>query len=148
MNTYFDTKRWQVGFTLIEMMVVVVVIGLLAAMIGPRLFNQVEKAQKIRIKQDIRAIESALKFYRLDNYRYPTQSEGLEALINPPNSAERWNGPYLEDIPLDPYKNPYGFANPGTHGKDVEVYTLGENQVTGGEGIDKDWGSWNIQEIQ
>ncbi|MAR32427.1 MAG: type II secretion system protein GspG [Porticoccaceae bacterium] len=148
MNTYSDTKRWQGGFTLIEMMVVVVVIGLLAAMIGPRLFNQVEKAQKIRIKQDIRAIESALKFYRLDNYRYPTQSEGLEALINPPSSAERWNGPYLEDIPLDPYKNPYVFANPGTHGKEVEVYTLGENQVTGGEGIDKDWGSWNIQEIQ
>ena len=148
MNTYSDKNAWQGGFTLIEMMVVVVVIGLLAAMIGPRLFNQVEKAQKIRIKQDIRAIESALKFYRLDNYRYPTQSEGLEALINPPSSAERWNGPYLEDIPRDPYKNPYVFANPGTHGKEVEVYTLGETQVTGGEGIDKEWGSWNIQEMQ
>ena len=148
MKSYPVTRARQRGFTLIEMMVVVVVIGLLAAMIGPRLFNQVEKAQKIRIKQDIRAIESALKFYRLDNYRYPTQSEGLEALINAPSSAERWNGPYLESIPLDPYNNPYVFANPGTHGKEVEVYTLGNNEVTGGEGIDKDWGSWNIQEIQ
>ena len=75
-----SSKRAQKGFTLIEMMVVVVVIGLLAAMIGPRLFNQVEKAQRVRIKQDIRAIESALKFYRLDNYSYPSQSDGLEAL--------------------------------------------------------------------
>ena len=148
MKTYPEVRKIHTGFTLIEMMVVVVVIGLLAAMIGPRLFNQVEKAQKVRIKQDIRAIESALKFYRLDNYRYPNQSEGLEALINAPEGVDRWNGPYLEDIPLDPFKNPYLFANPGTHGKEVEVYTLGENQVSGGEGIDKDWGSWNIQEIQ
>ena len=79
-----SSKHAQKGFTLIEMMVVVVVIGLLAAMIGPRLFNQVEKAQRVRIKQDIRAIESALKFYRLDNYSYPSQSDGLEALLTAP----------------------------------------------------------------
>ncbi len=143
-------KTRQRGFTLIEMMVVVVVIGLLAAMIGPRLFNQVEKAQRIRIKQDVRAIESALKFYRLDSYRYPSQSEGLEALVSSPSGsgAQRWNGPYLEVVPEDPFQRSYGYANPGTHGKDVEVFSLGGDGVNGGEGIDKDWGSWNVNEIQ
>ena len=140
--------RAQVGFTLIEMMVVVVVIGLLAAMIGPRLFNQVEKAQKVRIKQDVRAIESALKFYRLDNYRYPSQSEGLTALVTAPGGSDRWNGPYLEALPQDPFQNPYDYANPGTHGLEVEVYTLGDNQTAGGEGVDADWGSWNVKDIQ
>ena len=103
-----SSKHAQKGFTLIEMMVVVVVIGLLAAMIGPRLFNQVEKAQRVRIKQDIRAIESALKFYRLDNYSYPSQSDGLEALLTAPggSSGGRWNGPYLEEVPVDRFQQP------------------------------------------
>jgi general secretion pathway protein G len=140
--------RAQAGFTLIEMMVVVVVIGLLAAMVGPRLFNQVEKAQKVRIKQDVRAIESALKFYRLDNYRYPSQGEGLAALITAPGGSGRWNGPYLEALPQDPFQNPYDYANPGTHGLEVEVYTLGDNKAPGGDGVDADWGSWNVKDIQ
>ncbi|MAH72575.1 MAG: type II secretion system protein GspG [Cellvibrionales bacterium TMED49] len=142
-------KRTQEGFTLIEMMVVVVVIGLLAAMIGPRLFNQVEKAQRVRIKQDIRAIESALKFYRLDNYSYPAQSDGLEALLTAPGGASgsRWNGPYLEEVPMDPFQQPYEYSNPGTRGKEIEIFTLGKSQTPGGEGVEKDWGSWNINEI-
>jgi general secretion pathway protein G len=144
-----SSKHAQKGFTLIEMMVVVVVIGLLAAMIGPRLFNQVEKAQRVRIKQDIRAIESALKFYRLDNYSYPSQSDGLEALLTAPggSSGGRWNGPYLEEVPVDPFQQPYEYSNPGTRGKEIEVFTLGKSQAPGGDGVEKDWGSWNINEI-
>ncbi|MDG2501145.1 MAG: type II secretion system major pseudopilin GspG [Porticoccaceae bacterium] len=137
----------QAGFTLIEMMVVVVVIALLGAMIGPTLFKKVQQAEETRVAQDIRTIESALKFYRLDNYRYPSQSQGIDALITPPtgNGAAKWNGPYLESLPADPWGEPYKYANPGTHGKDVEVFTLGVDNVVGGEGSDQDWGNWNIK---
>ncbi|MDA8902368.1 type II secretion system major pseudopilin GspG [Porticoccaceae bacterium] len=134
------------GFTLIEMMVVVVVIALLGAMIGPTLFSKVQQAEETRVAQDIRVIESALKFYRLDNYRYPTQAQGLESLVKPPaTGAGKWNGPYLEKLPEDPWGVAYGYQNPGTHGKDVEIFTLGVDGQQGGEGSNKDWGNWNIK---
>jgi general secretion pathway protein G len=135
----------QAGFTLIEIMVVVAVIGLLIGFIGPRVFNQVEKAERTRIAQDIRAIESALKLYRLDNYRYPTQAEGLEALITSPAKNGNWNGPYMENMPTDPWNQPYRYANPSTHNKQVDVFTLGLDNIQGGEGSNKDWGNWNIK---
>lgn len=135
----------QAGFTLIEIMVVVAVIGLLIGFIGPRVFNQVEKAERTRIAQDIRAIESALKLYRLDNYRYPSQAEGLEALITSPSQNGNWNGPYMENIPTDPWSQPYRYANPSTHNKQVDVFTLGFDKIQGGEGSNKDWGNWNIK---
>ncbi|MDC3261468.1 type II secretion system protein GspG, partial [bacterium] len=87
------SRNKQAGFTLIEMMVVVVVIALLGAMIGPTLFKKVQQAERTRIAQDIRVVEGALKFYRLDNYRYPKQSQGLEALMTNPGGADNWNGP-------------------------------------------------------
>ena len=126
-------------------MVVVVVIALLGAMIGPTLFNKVQQAEETRIAQDIRTIESALKFYRLDNFRYPTQAQGLDALMTVPGDADRWNGPYLEDMPLDPWGEPYRYRYPGTNDKDFNVYTLGADNVEGGEGSDQDLGNWNIQ---
>lgn len=135
----------QAGFTLIEIMVVVAVIGLLIGFIGPRVFNQVEKAERTRIAQDIRAIESALKLYRLDNYRYPSQAEGLEALITSPSQNGNWNGPYMENMPTDPWNQPYRYANPSTHNKQVDVFTLGLDNIQGGEGSNKDWGNWNIK---
>ncbi|MGB0669152.1 MAG: type II secretion system major pseudopilin GspG [Porticoccaceae bacterium] len=139
-------SRKNRGFTLIEMMVVVVVIALLGAMIGPTLFSKVQQAEETRVAQDIRVIESALKFYRLDNYRYPTQAQGLEALIKPPaTGGDKWNGPYLENLPEDPWGVPYSYQNPGTHGKEVEVFTLGVDGQQGGEGSNKDWGNWNIK---
>ena len=141
-----NTARKQAGFTLIEMMVVVVVIALLGAMIGPTLFGKVQQAQETRVAQDIRVIESALKFYRLDNYRYPTQAQGLEALVNAPgDAAGNWNGPYLEAMPNDPWGVPYQYQRPGSRGKDVDIYTLGVDGQPGGEGSDKDWGNWNIK---
>jgi len=136
----------QSGFTLIEMMVVVVVIALLGAMIGPTLFKKVQQAEETRVSQDIRTVVGALKFYRLDNYRYPTQSQGLEALVTAPAGAEsKWNGPYLETLPKDPWGAPYQYQNPGTHGKEIEVYSLGADGQTGGEGSNQDLGNWNIQ---
>jgi len=136
------------GFTLIEVMIVVAIMGLMIAAIAPNLFKNVDKAQKTRIGSDIRQIESALKFHRLDNYRYPSQSQGLEVLVTGPSgsSTSQWNGPYLDELPKDPWQKTYGYANPGTHGKAIEVYTLGYDGVVGGEGQDKDWGNWNINE--
>ncbi len=143
MNTL---KKSQTGFTLIEIMVVVAVIALLGAMIGPTLFNKVQQAEETRVAQDIRAIESALKFYRLDNFRYPTQAQGLDALITPPaGAADRWNGPYLDAMPTDPWGQAYLYAYPSTHDRDFDVYTLGADQQANGEGADQDWGNWNIQ---
>lgn len=138
-------KSKQKGFTLIEMMVVVAVIGLLIAMVGPRVFNQVAKAERTRVAQDIRVIENALKFYRLDNFRYLSQAQGLEALITAPSDASNWNGPYMDDVPKDPWKRPYLYSNPSTRGKEIDVYTLGADGSSGGDGSNKDWGSWNVQ---
>ena len=136
----------QKGFTLIEIMVVVAVIALLGAMIGPTLFNKVQQAEETRVAQDIRAIESALKFYRLDNYRYPTQSQGLSALLSAPSGSEdRWNGPYLESMPVDPWGQNYLYAYPSNNGRDFDVYTLGADQQENGQGADQDWGNWNIK---
>ena len=138
----------QTGFTLIEMMIVVAIMAIMSAMLAPTLFNQVSKAEKARTASDIRQIESALKFYRLDNYRYPTQSQGLQALITAPSGSEAtsWNGPYLEAIPKDAWKQDYRYANPGTHGKTVEVYTLGADNTQGGTDSNADWGNWNVNE--
>jgi len=138
----------QTGFTLIEMMIVVAIMAIMSAMLAPTLFNQVSKAEKARTASDIRQIESALKFYRLDNYRYPTQSQGLQALITAPSGSEAtsWNGPYLETVPKDAWKQDYRYANPGTHGKTVEVYTLGADNTQGGTDSNADWGSWNVNE--
>jgi general secretion pathway protein G len=138
----------QTGFTLIEMMIVVAIMAIMSAMLAPTLFNQVSKAEKARTASDIRQIESALKFYRLDNYRYPTQSQGLQALITAPSGSEAtsWNGPYLKTVPKDAWKQDYRYANPGTHGKTVEVYTLGADNTQGGTDSNADWGSWNVNE--
>ena len=138
-------NKKQAGFTLIEMMVVVVVIALLGAMIGPTLFKKVQQAEQTRVAQDIRVIESALKFYRLDNYRYPTTSQGLGALISNPGGLDNWNGPYLEKEPEDPWGVPYSYENPGRRGKEVDIYTFGVDGQAGGEGSNKDWGNWNIK---
>lgn len=139
----YSTSR---GFTLIEIMVVVIVIALMGAMIAPTLFKKVQQAEETRVAQDIRVVESALKFYRLDNFRYPTQSQGLDALVSQPSGADKWNGPYLEELPKDPWGQVYRYASPGKHGKDVDVFTYGADNQEGGEGSDKDWGNWNINQ--
>jgi len=132
------------GFTLIEIMVVLVIIGLLAALIVPSVMDRPDEARAVKAKQDIRGLESALKLYRLDNYRYPSQSEGLQALVDKPESAKKWKGPYVDAMPSDPWDEPYRYRNPGRDGRDIDIYTLGADNREGGEGADADIGNWDI----
>ncbi len=136
----------QRGFTLIEMMVVVVIIGLLAAVVAPNLIGNIDTASVNRAKQDIRGIETALNLYRLDNFRYPSSDLGLEALVNHPgeSTAPNWkSGGYLRSVPTDPWNNPYQYRYPGRHGE-FDVWSYGADGREGGDGIDADIGNWNI----
>ncbi|UCC14971.1 MAG: type II secretion system major pseudopilin GspG [Gammaproteobacteria bacterium] len=136
----------EAGFTLIEIMVVVVILGILAALVAPNVISRIDDAQINRAKQDVRAIESALHLYRLDNFRYPTTDQGLDALVNQPAdpSIRNWKqGGYLDKIPVDPWGTPYEYLYPGQNGE-FDVYTLGADQQPGGEGINGDIGNWNI----
>lgn len=142
-----QTNSRQGGFTLIEIMVVVVIIGILAALVGPKLFGQVDKARKEAARSEISTIENAMKFYRLDNFAYPTAEQGIEALVNKPNdpSIKNWNpGGYLERMPVDPWGNPYVYRNPGQNGE-IDVLTFGADGVEGGEGNNADIGNWDLE---
>jgi len=135
------------GFTLIEIMVVVIIIGLLAAIIVPSLMSNVDKANVAKAKQDIRALEAALSMYYLDNSKYPTSEQGLSALTQQPTdpTIRHWRpGGYLERISKDPWGNPYQYVFPGTHGKQYDLYTLGADGQPGGEGLNADIGNWNL----
>lgn len=126
------------GFSLIEIMVVMIIIGLLASFIGPQLFGKLGKAKQTTAKAQIEMLMTALDAYRLDVGKYPSQQEGLEALVrNPGESA--WVGPYLAKakIPLDPWNHPYLYRNPGQTGE-VEISSLGNDNKEGGEGEDAD----------
>jgi general secretion pathway protein G len=140
--------RREAGFTLIEIMVVVVILGILAALVAPNVISRIDDAQVSRAKGDIRAIESALQLYRLDNFRYPTTDQGLEALVNQPAdpSIRNWRkGGYLDKVPVDPWGTPYQYLNPGQSGSsEFDVFTLGADVQPGGEGINADIGNWNI----
>jgi general secretion pathway protein G len=135
------------GFTLIEIMVVVVIIAILAALIVPRVMSRPDEARVVAAQQDIRAIVQALKLYRLDNMRYPTTDQGLAALVQAPTLpplAPNWkSGGYLERLPKDPWGNPYQYLNPGIHGE-IDVLSFGRDGVAGGDGFDADIGSWSL----
>ena len=141
-NTPFRAAR---GFTLIEIMVVVVILGILAALIAPNVISRIDDAQGAKVQQDIRAIESALKLYRLDSFRYPTSQEGLDALVTPPQDpGQKWpEGGYLDRLPKDPWDRPYIYENPGKQGA-FDIYTLGRDGQPGGDGVDADIGNWDI----
>ena len=137
----------QDGFTLIEIMVVVIIIGLLAAIVAPNVIGRVDDAQITRAKADIGQIENALKFYRLDNFAYPTSEQGLEALVTQPNdpNIRNWkSGGYLDRVPKDPWGNEYLYLNPGNNGE-IDIYTLGADGRAGGEGTNADIGNWNLE---
>ena len=132
------------GFTLIEIMVVVVILGILAALVVPNILGNVDTARITAAKQDIRGIESALDMYRLDNYNYPTAQQGLQALVTQPAdpSIRNWRlGGYLKKLPNDPWGNPYQYLYPGTQGE-VDVWSMGADGQTGGEGVAADIGNW------
>ena len=139
----------QSGFTLIEIMVVVVIIGLLAAVILPNVFGNDEKAQITKAKSDIQAIEAGLTMYKLDNYKYPSTDIGLQALVQRPNdpTVRNWReGGYLRRISMDPWGNPYQYVFPGTHGQDYDLYSFGADSQEGGEGKNADIGNWNLDQ--
>jgi general secretion pathway protein G len=135
------------GFTLIEIMVVVIIIGLLAAVIVPQVISKVDEARVAKAKQDINSLETALTMYRLDNSKYPTSEQGLAALTTQPTdpSIKHWRpGGYLQRISKDPWGNDYQYVYPGTHGKEYDLFSLGADGAPGGDGIDADIGNWNI----
>lgn len=135
------------GFTLIEIMVVVVIIGLLAAVIVPTVVSKVDEAKVNKAKADIQSLETALTMYRLDNSKYPTSDQGLTALVTQPTdpSIKHWRpGGYLSRVSKDPWGNDYQYVIPGSHGKEYDVFSLGADGAPGGEGIDADIGNWNI----
>jgi general secretion pathway protein G len=137
------------GFTLIEIMVVVVILGILAAIVVPQIVGRPEEARIIKARQDILSIESALDLYKLDNGFYPTTNQGLKALVQQPDTDPRptvWK-PYLKDLPDDPWGHPYEYKNPGDHQPqfEVDVYSLGSTGKPGGEGVKAVIGNWNIR---
>ena len=139
--------RAHAGFTLIEIMVVIVILGILAALIVPKVLERPDEARAIAAKSDIAAIMQALKLYRLDNQRYPTGEQGLAALIAKPEQPPlppNWKaGGYLEKLPKDPWGRPYVYLNPGVRGE-IEVFSFGADGQQGGSGIDADVGSWDL----
>jgi general secretion pathway protein G len=132
------------GFTLLEIMVVVVIIGLLVAAVAPNFMGQIDKAAVNRARTDLRSIETALNLYRLDNFRYPSTAEGLQALVTNPGeaSAPNWKQ-QLPRIPVDPWDQPYLYASPGQRG-DFDVFSYGADRQEGGEGINADIGNWDL----
>ena len=133
----------RAGFTLIELMVVMIILGLLAALVVPKMFGKLGKAKTNAAYVQIELLGTALDSFRLDTGRYPTTAEGLEALISQTSGVDEWNGPYLKkiEIPLDPWKNPYIYESPGKHG-DYDLYSFGADKSEGGEGENRDLQSW------
>ena len=133
------------GFTLVEVMVVVVILGVLAMLIVPRVVGRTDEARAAAARHDISALAQTLKLYRLDNGRYPTNEQGLDALVTRPERApvpSNWK-PYLDKLPLDPWGKPYRYLNPGVHGE-VDIFSLGADGQPGGTGADLDIGSWQL----
>jgi general secretion pathway protein G len=136
-------RRSSRGFTLLELMVVIVIIGVLAALIAPQVLSRVGTAKVTAAQADVHNIMNALKMYKLDNGRYPSTDQGLQALVVKPTAGTipgNWKG-YLDKLPDDPWKNAYQYANPGTHGE-IDVFSFGADGQAGGEGDDADIGSW------
>jgi general secretion pathway protein G len=141
----FVNRPTRAGFTLVEVMVVVVILGILAVLIVPRVLGRTDEARVAAAKHDIAALMQSLKLYHLDNGRYPTNDQGLEALVTRPQSgpaASNWK-PYLDKVPKDPWGNPYQYLNPGVHGE-VDVFSLGADGQPGGSGADAEIGSWQL----
>jgi general secretion pathway protein G len=123
------------GFTLIEVMVVVVILGILAAIIVPKVMDRPDTARLVKAKTDIRALESALNLYKLDNFNYPSTDQGLQALVPK----------YIDRLAKDPWGNSYLYLSPGLHG-DMDVYTLGADGLQGGTDKNADIGNWNVEQ--
>jgi len=144
MNVYY---KKQTGFTLIEVMAVVVILGLLATFVVPNVLGQQEKAQMKKAAIDIQTLSSALSMYKLENYNYPSTSQGLEALVTKPSGspeAKNWTSSYISRLPKDPWGNPYLYLDSGSGSQDYKIWSNGADAKKGGSGANADIGNWNI----
>jgi general secretion pathway protein G len=141
--------RTNAGFSLVEILVVLVIMGLLISVVAPTVLNRADEARVQKAQADFKAIETALKIYRLDNYVYPTTEQGLEALVEPstldPEPRNFKQGGYLEEVPVDPWGRPYLYLSPGEHGE-VDIYSLGADGLSGGEDQALDIGNWKAEQ--
>lgn len=136
------------GFTLIEIMVVVVILGILAALVLPNVMGRIGQAQGTKVKSDIMGYETALSLFKLDNFRYPTTDQGLDALVKQPAdpSIRNWKeGGYIKSLKKDPWGYAYQYVYPGTHGTEYDIFTLGADGQPGGDGENADVGNWNLE---
>jgi general secretion pathway protein G len=139
-----NRRKKSLGFTLIEMLVVVAIIGILAGIIVVKIANKPDEARVVRAKQDIASLQTALDLYKLDNGTYPTTEQGLDALVTQPSDPPmppNWHA-YLSKIPTDPWNRPYLYQNPGEHG-DIDIYTYGPTGQAGGKGTNATIGNWS-----
>ncbi len=135
-------RQLQSGFTLLELLVVMVIIGLLAGYVGPKYFSQLGKSETKVAKAQIESLAKAIDTFRLDTGHYPSTEQGLAALNSAPSGEVKWQGPYLaKSLPIDPWGKPYLYKMPGEHG-DFDIWTLGSDGRTGGTGSESDVGSW------
>ncbi len=143
MDNRENNRRKQAGFTLIELMIVIIIIGLIAGIVTPNIIKRLDKAKQNTAFAQIESLSQALDSFRLDTGRYPTTQEGLMALVKKPAAkAEKWDGPYLKkELPRDPWGNDYEYKSPGAHG-DFDIISYGADGKEGGEKIDKDIVSW------
>lgn len=146
MQTHKSAPGRQTGFTLIEVMVVVVILGILAAIVVPRVMDRPDAARVTKARADIRALESAVNLYKLDNFVYPNTDQGLQALVSKPAGTpepRNWKQ-YMDRLPKDPWGNAYQYLSPGIKGA-VDIYSLGADGQPGGEGVNADVGNWDLQ---
>ena len=132
-------QRRNRGFTLLELLVVILIIGLLTAVVGPRFLGQVSKSETTAARAQLDALDKALQSYRIDTGRFPSNLQGLRALVAPPADEPRWRGPYMQgEIPPDPWGTPYQYRSPGATGRDFDLFSLGRDRAPGGAGDDAD----------
>ena len=149
MKAVTKVRARQTGFSLVEILVVLVIMGLLISVVAPTVLNRADEARVQKVHADFKAIETALKIYRLDNYVYPTTEQGLQALVEPstlePEPRNFKEGGYLSEMPVDPWGRPYLYLSPGEHGE-VDLYSLGADGLSGGEDQNEDIGNWKKEE--
>ncbi|MCB1855795.1 MAG: type II secretion system major pseudopilin GspG [Halieaceae bacterium] len=149
MKNSVNIPAGQRGFSLVEILVVLVIMGLLISVVAPTVLNRADEARVQKVQADFKSIETALKIYRLDNYVYPTTEQGLEALVEPssldPEPRNFKAGGYLQEVPMDPWGRPYLYLSPGEHGE-VDIYSLGADGLSGGEDQNADIGNWRAEE--
>ena len=139
-------RKHQQGFTLLEIIVVITIIAILAAYIAPKVAGRADDARISKVKNDIQVLESALELYRLDNFKYPTNEQGLQALVTKPDeSLKNWKtGGYIKKLRKDPWGNDYQYAVPGRDGAEFDIYSYGADNSEGGTDVDADIGTWNL----